>query len=363
MISFFDLAAQQAEIKDRIDENIARVLSHGNYILGPEVDQLEEVLSTYTGVKHCITCANGTDALQIALMGLGVGVGDEVISPAFSYIAAAEAVALLGANNRFVDVDPETCNVDPDKLECAISNRTKAIIVVSLYGQCPEMDRINEIAKKYSIPVIEDAAQSFGAEYKGRKSCNLTDIACTSFFPTKPLGCYGDGGAIFVNDKSLADKLRRMARHGQSSRYNHTDIGLNSRLDTIQAAILLAKIEILDYDIERRQKVANIYQSKLLGLKGVELPNISNFSKSAWAQFTIKTKQREVIAASLRHYKVPFSIHYPKPINKQVAYFDANNYFAVAETLSQSVISLPMHAYLSTDKIEIIVDAIRKGFN
>lgn len=361
MISFFDLSAQQAEIKQQLDENISKVLSHGKFILGPEVEQLEEILANYTGVKHCITCANGTDALQLALMGLDVGSGDEVISPAFSYIAAAEAVALLGAVNKFIDVDPITCNIDPEKLEAAINKRTKAIIVVSLYGQCPDMDRINEIALKHDIPVIEDAAQSFGAEYKGRKSCNLSDIACTSFFPTKPLGCYGDGGAIFLNDAHLAEKIRRIGRHGQSSRYNHVDIGLNSRLDSIQAAVLLAKIEILDFDIERRNIIADLYKGKLSGLSDIELPEISARHKSAWAQYTIKTSLRSNIVESLSRFNIPFSIHYPKPINKQLAYLDESTYFEKAEFLSERVLSLPVHAYLDPEKIEYISEAIGQG--
>ena len=245
MIPFIDLAAQQDRLRTEIDAGIARVLAHGKYILGPEVTELEEQLVTYTGAAHCITCANGTDALQIALMALEVGPGDEVIVPSFSYIATAETVALLGARLVYIDIDPDTYNLDPNLLEAAITAKTKAIISVSLYGQCADFDKINEIANRYKIAVIEDAAQSFGASYKNTKSCNLTTIACTSFFPSKPLGCYGDGGAIFTSDPDLAVLMQQIARHGQDRRYHHIRVGVNSRLDTIQAAILLAKLTTL----------------------------------------------------------------------------------------------------------------------
>src|SRR5690606_4821384 len=249
----------------RIDAGIARVLAHGQYILGPEVAELEEKLAAYTGAKYCISVANGTDALQIALMALGVGPGDEVITPGFTYIATAEAAAVLGARPVYVDIDPRTYNLDPELLEAAITDRTRAIIPVSLYGQCAEFDAINRIADKHGIPVIEDAAQSFGATYKGRKSCNLSSIACTSFFPSKPLGCYGDGGAIFTNDGELATRMRQIARHGQDRRYHHVRVGMNSRLDTLQAAILLPKLDILDSEIQSRQEVAEAYTRLLTG--------------------------------------------------------------------------------------------------
>jgi UDP-2-acetamido-2-deoxy-ribo-hexuluronate aminotransferase len=244
-IPFIDLKTQYHRLKKEIDAGIQRVLDHGQYILGPEVVELEEKLAAYTGAKHCITVANGTDALQIAQMALGIGPGDEVITPGFTYIATAETVALLGAKPVYVDVDSRTYNLDPGLLEAAITPRTKAIVPVSLYGQCADFDAINAIAAKHGIPVIEDAAQSFGASYKGRKSCNLTTIACASFFPSKPFGCYGDGGAIFTNDDELAKIMRQIARHGQDRRYHHIRVGVNSRLDTLQAAILLPKLEIL----------------------------------------------------------------------------------------------------------------------
>ena len=245
-MKFFDLEAQQFRLKDEIDKKISAVLNHGQFILGPEVYELEGALCEYTGAKHCITCANGTDALQIALMAIGIGAGDEVITPAFSYISTAEATKLLGAKPVYVDVDPVTFNINPELLEADITAKTKAIIPVSLYGQPANFSAINKIAKNHNLIVIEDAAQSFGAEQSGKKSCNLSTIGCTSFFPTKPLGCYGDGGAIFTSDESLARIVRQIARHGQEKRYYHTRLGVNSRLDTIQAAILLAKLTILE---------------------------------------------------------------------------------------------------------------------
>src|SRR5574344_2370513 len=268
MIEFIDLKAQQSRIKAEIDAGIQRVLVHGQYILGPEVTELEEKLAAYVGAKYCITCANGTDALQIAQMAFGIGPGDEVITPGFTYIATAETVAILGAKPIYVDVNPKTYNLDVEKLEAAITPRTKAIIPVSLYGQCADFDAINAIAAKHGIPVIEDAAQSFGATYKGRKSCNLTTIACTSFFPSKPLGCYGDGGAIFTNDDELATVMRQIARHGQDRRYHHIRVGINSRLDTLQAAILLPKLAVLDEEIAQRQQAAQRY-TQLLGQHGI----------------------------------------------------------------------------------------------
>ena len=253
-MNFFDLEVQQSLIKDKIDRGISDVLGHGKYILGPEVTELEDKLATYTGARFCISCANGTDALQIALMALGIRPGDEVIVPGFTYIAPAEAVAILGGKVVYVDVSAATYNLDVSQMEAAITDNTKAIIAVSLYGQCPDYDVINEIARRYDLPVIEDGAQSFGAVYKGQRSCSLTTIATTSFFPTKPLGCYGDGGAVFTSDEDLAIKIRQIARHGQDKRYHHKIIGLNSRLDSIQAAVLLAKLTIFDDELEAAQK-------------------------------------------------------------------------------------------------------------
>ena len=359
MIPFFDLAAQQVRLKAEVDANIAKVLAHGKYILGPEVDELEDRLVEYTGAKYCITCANGTDALQIALMALGVGPGDEVITPSFSYIATAEATALLGAKPIYVDVDPHTFNIDVNQIEAQISSRTKAIIPVSLYGQPADFDTINEIANRHGLSVIEDAAQSFGAEYKGKKSCNLSTIGCTSFFPTKPLGCYGDGGAIFTNDSDLAANIRQIARHGQSRRYHHVQIGLNSRLDTLQAAILLPKLKILDEEISARNDLAYRYNRELTTIDVIQTPQIAPNKKSAWAQYTIKCSMRSEIQDKLHKSNIPSAIHYPTPLNQQPAVSDLGASVPVGDCLSSQVLSLPMHAYMSDEDFCIITDAIK----
>lgn len=359
MIDFIDLKAQQHRIKDKIDAAIQNVLTHGQYILGPEVTELEEKLAAYVGAKHCITCANGTDALQIAQMAFGIGPGDEVITPGFTYIATAETVALLGAKPVYVDVNPKTYNLDAEQLEAAITPRTKAIIPVSLYGQCADFDAINAIAAKYNIPVIEDAAQSFGATYKGRKSCNLSTVACTSFFPSKPLGCYGDGGAIFTSDDELAKVIRQIARHGQDKRYHHIRVGVNSRLDTIQAAILLPKLEILDDEMQARQKVAEVY-NQLFHQAGIQTtPYLEPHNTSAWAQYTIQVDNRADVQEKLKAQGIPTAVHYPIPLNKQPAVVDASVSLPVGDEIAERVMSLPMHPYLTVEAQEKIVTALR----
>jgi UDP-2-acetamido-2-deoxy-ribo-hexuluronate aminotransferase len=373
-MQFIDLAAQQARIKDKIDANIQKVLAHGKYILGPEVTELEEKLAAYTGAKYCITCGNGTDALQIAQMALGIGPGDEVITPGFTYIATAETVALLGAKPVYVDIDPRTYNLDPSKLEAAITPRTKAIIPVSLYGQCADFDAINAIAEKHGIPVIEDAAQSFGASYKGKESCNLNAIACTSFFPSKPLGCYGDGGAIFTSDEELAKVIRQIARHGQDKRYHHIRVGVNSRLDTLQAAILLPKLEIFAEEIELRNQVAARYSDLLvrnlpcgssLRERDLVVPTIATHNISAWAQYTIRVTNREQVEAKLKESGIPTAVYYPIPLNKQPAVADPSVHLPIGDEIAQEVISLPMHPYLGEKEqkkiIEAVIEAIKAG--
>lgn len=358
MIEFIDLKAQQSRIKAEIDAGIQRVLAHGQYILGPEVTELEEKLAAYVGAKYCITCANGTDALQIAQMAFGIGPGDEVITPGFTYIATAETVAVLGATPVYVDVNPKTYNLDVEKLEAAITPRTKAIIPVSLYGQCADFDAINAIAAKYNLPVIEDAAQSFGATYKGRKSCNLSTVACTSFFPSKPLGCYGDGGAIFTNDEELAKVIRQIARHGQDRRYHHIRVGVNSRLDTLQAAILLPKLAILDDEMQARQRVADTY-TKLFNEAGIlTTPFIEEHNQSAWAQYTIQVESRDAVQAKLKEQGIPTAVHYPIPLNKQPAVANANVSLPVGDAIAGRVMSLPMHPYLNMGNLQTIVQNI-----
>jgi len=352
-MEFCDLKSQYQRLKADIDAGIQRVLDHGQYILGPEVAELEEKLAAYTGAKHCISVANGTDALQIAQMALGIGPGDEVITPGFTYIATAETVALLGAKPVYVDIDPRTYNLDPKLLEAAITPRTKAIIPVSLYGQCADFDAINAIAAKHGIPVIEDAAQSFGATYKDRKSCNLSAIACTSFFPTKPLGCYGDGGAIFTSDDELAKVMRQISRHGQDRRYHHIRVGVNSRLDTLQAAILLPKLAVLDEEMALRQQVTGRY-TKLLNEAGINTtPYIEPHNTSAWAQYTIRVQNRDAVQDKLKQAGIPTAVHYPIPLNKQPAVADVLARLSVGDEVAGLVVSLPMSPRL------VMVDQVR----
>ena len=357
MIPFIDLAAQQDRLRGDIEEGIARVLAHGQYILGPEVAELEEKLAAYTGAAHCVTVANGTDALQIALMALGVGPGDEVVTPGFSYIATAEAAVVLGAKVVYVDIDPVSYNMDPSLLEAAITPRTKAIIPVSLYGQPADFDAINAIAGKHGIPVIEDAAQNFGASYKGRKSCNLSTIACTSFFPSKPLGCYGDGGAIFTSDPELGKVIRQIARHGQDRRYHHIRIGVNSRLDTMQAAILLPKLSILQDEILVRQGVADVYNASFEGTE-INVPRISEYCSSAWAQYTIQVPNRSKAQQALAEIGIPSTVHYPLPLNRQPAVSNALAQLPIGDRVSENVLSIPIHPYLARDEISYIAESI-----
>ena len=357
-MQFVDLQAQYQRLKSEIDAGIQRVLAHGQFILGPEVAQLEERLADYTGAKHCITVANGTDALQIAQMALGIGPGDEVITPGFTYIATAETVALLGARPVYVDIDPRTYTLDPARLEAAITSRTRAIIPVSLYGQCADMDTINAIAEKHGLTVIEDAAQSLGGSYKGRKSGNLSTISCTSFFPSKPLGCYGDGGAIFTNDDALATILRQIARHGQDRRYHHIRVGVNSRLDTLQAAILLPKLAVLDDEIAARQRVADTY-TRLLSAAGIQAtPVIEAHNVCAWAQYTVQVDGRDAMQGALKAAAIPTAVHYPIPLNRQPAVADDGVSLPVGDAVAGRVMSLPMHPYMDEAAISRVVDAV-----
>ncbi|MBW4985708.1 DegT/DnrJ/EryC1/StrS family aminotransferase [Mameliella sp. CS4] len=360
MIPFIDLAAQQARIKADLDARMARVLAHGAYILGPEVAELEERLAEFTGAAYCISCANGTDALQIALMALGVGRGDEVITPGFSYIATAETVAVLGARPVYVDIDPVTFNLDPAALAGAITSRTRAIIPVSLYGQTADFDAINAIASANGLPVIEDGAQSFGATLDGRRSGNLSTIGCTSFFPSKPLGCYGDGGAIFTSDENLATPLRQIARHGQDRRYHHLRLGVNSRLDTLQAAVLLAKLEIFEEELALRDAAAARYAA-LLGARGIAAPTVVPGRSSVWAQYTVRVAERDRVQARLKAAGIPTAVHYPLPLNRQPAVADPRSHLPVGDAAAEQVMSLPMHPYLEAGTQERIADALAEA--
>ena len=356
-MEFIDLKSQYKSLKQSVDSRIAAVLQHGQFIMGPEVKELEVALAQRTGSRHCITCASGTDALMIAMMALGIGAGDEVITSPFTFIATAEMIALLGAKPVFVDIDPRTYNLDPTLLAGAITSRTKAIMPVSLYGQCADMDTINEIAGV--IPVIEDAAQSFGATYKGRQSCNLSTIGCTSFFPSKPLGCYGDGGACFTNDDDLAAKMRQIRAHGQDRRYHHPVIGINGRLDTLQAAILLAKLESFDAEVVRRSEVGTNY-SRLLD-RSVVVPFIEKHNTSVYAQYTVAVENRNFVQEFLKGRAIPTAVHYPVPLHLQPAFASlglGRGSFPIAEAAAEKVMSLPMHPYLSADDQQFIADAV-----
>jgi UDP-2-acetamido-2-deoxy-ribo-hexuluronate aminotransferase len=355
-MQFIDLKAQYLQIKENVDKRIQQVLDHQRFIMGPEVQELEEKLADYVGVKHCIGVANGTDALQIAMMALGIKPGDEVITTPFSFIATAETIVLLGAKPVFVDIDPKTYNINPALIEQAITDRTKAIMAVSLYGQCADFDKINEIAEKHNIPVIEDGAQSFGATYKGKKSCSLSTIACTSFFPSKPLGAYGDAGACFTDNDELAKVIKEIRVHGQDRRYHHPRIGVNGRLDTLQAAILLAKFDIFPKEVEARAKIGTRY-SELLKNTNVITPYIEPHNTSVYAQYTIQTENRDALQQKLKEKDIPTAVHYPIPLNKQPA-LQQSIKTPVAETVAERVVSLPMHPLLSEKDMDTIVKQI-----
>lgn len=360
-IPFIDLKAQYRALQPQIQARINAVLEHGQYIMGPEVRELEERLEAYTGAKHCITVASGTEALLISLMALGVGPGDEVVTTPFTFVATAEVIVLLGAKPVFVDIEADTCNIDARQIEAAITPRTKAIIPVSLYGQPADMDEINAIAARHgNIPVIEDAAQSFGAEYKGRKSCNLSTIGCTSFFPSKPLGCYGDGGAIFTSDDTIAQACREIRVHGQSKRYVHTRIGVGGRMDTLQCAIVLAKLERFDWEIAQRLEIGARYNQLLdeIGFKRV----VQRADRtSVYGQFTVFCENRETVQAALQKAGIPTAVHYPVPLNEQPAYqrLCCSNSTPVAKWAAQRVMSLPMSADISRSEIVKIVNTLK----
>lgn len=373
-IPFIDLNKQQQRILPDIERRMAAVLKHGQYILGPEVAELEANLAAYAGTKHCITVSSGTDALLIALMALGIGVGDEVITTPFTFIATGEVIALLGATPVFVDIDPRTYNIDPALLEAAITPKTRAVMPVSLYGQCADFDAINEVVARANlsrpaaapeIQVIEDACQSFGASYKNRKSCALSHIGCTSFFPSKPLGCYGDGGACFTDDDAVAAKIRQVMNHGQDRRYHHPMIGVNGRFDTLQAAVLLAKFGIFAEEVELRAVVGAAY-SRAFAATGaaVVTPFIEEYNTSVYAQYTIQVKDREKLQQSLQAKGVPTAVHYPVPLNLQPAFAHINKpagSFPVAEAVAGKVVSLPMHPYLNDGDMQRIVTAVAES--
>jgi UDP-2-acetamido-2-deoxy-ribo-hexuluronate aminotransferase len=355
-MQFIDLQAQYRRLKGRIDARIQQVLDHGRYILGPEVGELEERLAEYVGVKHCIGVSSGTDALLASLMALDIGPGDEVITTPFTFIATGETIALVGARPIFVDIDPRTYNIDPDLIEAAIGPPTRAILPVSLYGQCAEMDAINAVADRYGLPVIEDAAQSFGATYHGRRSCALSTIGCTSFFPSKPLGCYGDGGACFTDDGALANKIRQIAMHGQDRHYHHPRLGINGRLDTLQAAVLLAKLDLFPEEIAARQEIAKRYTSLLA--HGVQTPYIEPYNRSVYAQYTIQVEHRDGLAKRLSTAGIPTAVHYPLPLTRQPALADPSAHVPTATAAAERVLSLPMSPWLTRTDQDAVVEQV-----
>lgn len=362
-MDFIDLKTRHNLIKEGIDKRIQSVMNHGQFILGPEVRELESKLAEYVGVKHCVTVSSGTDSLLIALMALGVGAGDEVITVPYTWISSAEVIALLGANPVFVDICPDTLNMDESLLEDAITDRTKSIIPVSIYGQCPDMDAINAIARKYGLPVIEDAAQSFGATYKGKKSCNLSTIGSTSFFPSKTLGCYGDAGALFTNDDELSEKFRWIRVHGQERKHHHPILGVNGRMDTIQAAILLEIFEVFPDEVNKREQVGQNYTSALSEIEGLETPSIGEHNSSVYAQYTILSDQRENIQNSIKEKGIPSVSYYSVPLHLQPVFKNLghkNGDYPVAEKVANECLSLPMSPYLSAQDQNRVIDAIRQ---
>lgn len=359
-IEFIDLKVQQQRILPDLERRIKGVLSHGQYIMGPEVLELEQKLAAQVGVRHCIAVASGTDALLIALMALGIGAGDQVITSPFTFIASAEAIALLGATPVFVDIDPRSYNIDPSKIESAITPQTKGIMPVSLYGQCADFAAINAIAARHGLPVIEDACQSFGATYNGSRSCGLSTIGCTSFFPSKPLGCYGDGGACFSGDDELAARMRRIRVHGQERRYHHAALGVNGRMDTLQAAVLLAKLEIFAEEIAARGRIGARYTELLQD--SVLTPGIATGSSSVYAQYTVQVDNRDAVAKKLGARGVPTAVHYPVPLHLQPVFAGLGlpeGSCPVSEAAARRVMSLPMHPYLTEQALERIANTLR----
>ncbi len=364
-INFIDLKAQYAKYKDEIDEAIAKVLDSAQFIGGSELDSFESEIASFVGVKHAIGCSSGTDALLLSLMALDIKAGDEVITTPFTFIATAEVISFLGAKPVFVDIDESSYNINPALIEDAITERTKAILPVSLYGQCADMASINAIASKHNLIVIEDGCQSFGAEYQGRKSCALSTIGCTSFFPSKPLGAYGDGGAIFTDDDAVAAKMRVLLNHGQKQRYRHSLIGLNARLDAIQAAILRVKLKHFSSEVAQRVAIGQRYSDLLKDTEAVT-PVVADGNSSVYAQYSIRVKDRANVVEALSRADIPTAVHYPLPLHLQEA-FNSLGYregdFAVSERVSAQILSLPMSPFLTTSEQDMVVEALKKALS
>ena len=358
-MEFIDLKTQQKHIHSSLTEGINKVLSHGQYIMGPEVKELEDKLASFVGAKHCIANSSGTDALLLPMMAMGIKPDDEIVTTPFTFFATGEMISLLGAKPVFVDIDPETYNLDPKKLASAITAKTKAIMPVSLYGLCADMDAINQAAGK--IAVIEDAAQSFGASYKGKKSCALSTFGATSFFPSKPLGGYGDSGATFTNDDAMAQAMREIRVHGQEKRYHHTRIGINGRIDTLQAAILISKFSIFPQEVEARARIGARYR-ELLGTK-LKLQALPTGYTNVYGQFTIEVDNRDDFIKRMNEMGVPTAVHYPVPLHLQPAYKEMNfkvGDFPHSERAAKRVCSLPMHPYLDEKTQDKVVETVFK---
>jgi UDP-2-acetamido-2-deoxy-ribo-hexuluronate aminotransferase len=367
-MDFIDLKSQYAALRDNINARIQKVLDHGQYILGPEVKELEAQLAAYTGSKHCITVASGTEALLISLMALDLKPGDEVITTPFTFAATAEMIVLAGAKPVFVDIEPDTGNIDARLIEAKITPRTRALMPVSLYGQVADMAAINAIAAKHSLAVIEDAAQSFGATYQGGKSCNLSTFGCTSFFPSKPLGCYGDGGAIFTNDDDLAKACREIRVHGQSARYTHTRLGVGGRMDTLQCAVVLGKMDRFAWEIERRLELGARYAEKiqaagLVASGQVRLLAVRDDRDCVWAQYTVFVENREAVQDKLKALGIPTAVHYPRPLHHQPAYAQYCCPDCCPESVKAAarVMSLPMSADLTEAQMDEVVAALAQA--
>ncbi|MGH8441522.1 MAG: DegT/DnrJ/EryC1/StrS family aminotransferase [Nevskiaceae bacterium] len=354
-----DLRAQYARIRDDVDRRIKAVLEHGQYILGPEVRELEDRLAAQVGVKHCLAVASGTDALLMSLMALGVGPGDEVVTTPFTFVATAEVIRLVGATPVYGDIDPQTYNLDPGGIEALITKRTRAIMPVSLFGQCADFDAINAIAARHGLPVIEDAAQSLGATWNGKPSCSLTTLAGTSFYPSKPLGGYGDGGAVFTGDDELARLLREIRVHGQSATYKYARIGINGRLDSIQCAILLAKLAVFPDELERRARIAQRYDQLLAGV--VQTPLVPTPATSVYAQYTIEVDDRDAVRARLKDAGVTTGVYYPGTLNHEGPYRDERARVPHAERAATRVLALPFDAYLTAERQDAIVESVKRA--
>ena len=367
-LPFIDLKAQYNAYREELDEAISRVVRSGVFVQGQEVSSLEGELAGYVGVGHCVSCASGTDALYIALRASGVGPGDEVITTGFSFFATAGMISLTGALPVFADVDPETCNLDPKRVEESITRRTKAVIPVGLYGQTADMDGMAEIAKKHGLIVIEDAAQSFGAEYNGRRSCGLSDIGCTSFYPSKPLGSYGEGGALFTNDDELAARMRQIMNQGQRTGYDHAVIGINGRLHALQAAVLRVKLSHFNDELALRRAAESRYTAALTGIGGLRLPFVRENHTSVFAQYTIRTGQREALRKHLSGHDIPTAVHYPRPIYRQDAYAHMGEEWLRrniemcpnCELAAHEVLSLPFGPFLSRNDQNRIIKSLRE---